>query len=604
MAISIVQSTALVLVQNTGTASFSLTGVTAGNTLVITLAVGGDSTTETVPTFPTGWVVENQVTPGGANYSIVAYLANAPAGTNTVNLSSTNAPWWTGEMHEVSGAGALDLVLKGTGPGTSLATSTGTPAVTGEICFTVCAVDGATTNGTFNSTPPSGFTSLWTETNDSSYATGGSAYEVLSSTSSITPTWTVTSNPLSSGGWSVIAVTFKPAGSTALNLGAAQGIACSIGAVALGLSLALAASGIGSSTGGTQLSQIQSLSAQAHSSSIGSASLSIGIPLSASAIASSVGSASLALMQPLSASGVASSVGQTFLAQSLALSGLGNASSLGTGALTVTSATALALGQALANAGAIGSAQLSIAQPMQATAQGSSIGIASLSQQLSLAATAQASSIGAASLQIAQPLAGTANGSSAGSANLTIGFPLFGTAKASSSGTASLTIKPFAGYAFDPEFYAILPARNFYGAGPPRSFYAAATYRNFYAQPKRNMPAIILQYAKDPREVKTITLDATADLPTGATLTGITNTQITVTRGSDPSPSAAFGTPIINSAQITVPGAAAPIAANMAVQIPATAGIDGCWYEIAVTCTTSASPNTETLKAVLMVSAA
>ena len=179
----------------------------------------------------------------------------------------------------------------------------------------------------------------------------------------------------------------------------------------------------------------------------------------------------------------------------------------------------------------------------------------------------------------------------------------------------------FAGYAFDPDFYALAPARNFRGTMTPRNFYAAMpprtfyqpmpgrTFyvvmagRTFYAQPRRNMPAIQLPFAKDPREVKTITLDATADLPPGATLTGTPALQVTVMRGADPNPQAAFGTPVINSTAITVPGASAPIAAGMAVQIPALGGVDGCWYEIAVTCNTSAPPITETLKAVLMVSA-
>lgn len=234
------------------------------------------------------------------------------------------------------------------------------------------------------------------------------------------------------------------------------------------------------------------------------------------------------------------------------------------------------------------------------------VGSASMTAQRGMGrhgvATIQARAVLLGGAGLNRSISATAAVSARLSAAVRIIFPIFATASISASFRGSAALKS-SGYVFDPNFYARIAQRNFYAWQTLRTFYATMPSRNFYAQPRRNMPAINLPYAKDPREVKTITICAAADLPPGATLTGTPVLAITVTRGHDPNPLAAFGTPVINSASITVPGASAPIAANMAVQIPATGGVDGCWYEIAITCGTSAIPDTETLKAVLMVSA-
>ena len=150
------------------------------------------------------------------------------------------------------------------------------------------------------------------------------------------------------------------------------------------------------------------------------------------------------------------------------------------------------------------------------------------------------------------------------------------------------------------QFYARQAARFFYAAAPFRAFYAKAPFRSFYALCQSDM-AVPIPYAIDPSETKVITLDATADL-SGVTLTGTPTIAVAVTKGSDPNASAHFTSPTINTTPINVTtpsGASVTIATGLAVQFIASGCVDGCSYEIRITCQTSQANNVEVLKASL-----
>lgn len=344
--------------------------------------------------------------------------------------------------------------------------------------------------------------------------------------------------------------------------------------------------------------------AQSKQQATGSATLSV---LAAATAAALVGAQIAAVIAP-SAAGTqqATTSAVTASATQPSATGTSNASQSAQANATVQAgvdATAQASQQAIGGATIVPTASGAVAIAGLNTAVGgatiipSASGRAQASQTAVGSATVRPSLQASAQASISAHASGSTGYSAPSTLSITVPASVVGRIVPWAAGTLTL------GQSFDPAFYARLTQRNFYAAVPGRAFYAGMPQRNFYAQPRRNMPATILPYAKDPREVKTVTLDATADLPAGATLTGTPVLAVTVVRGTDPNPSAAFGIPVINSSPITVPGAASPIAANMAVQIEATGGVDGCWYELAVTCPTSASPDTETLKAVLMVSA-
>lgn len=60
---------------------------------------------------------------------------------------------------------------------------------------------------------------------------------------------------------------------------------------------------------------------------------------------------------------------------------------------------------------------------------------------------------------------------------------------------------------------------------------------------------------KDPRETVVLTFDASADLDSGETLTSVTDTEVTVNRGTDKNASSVVSDPQINVSTLSVGGA-------------------------------------------------
>ncbi len=142
---------------------------------------------------------------------------------------------------------------------------------------------------------------------------------------------------------------------------------------------------------------------------------------------------------------------------------------------------------------------------------------------------------------------------------------------------------------------------QYYAAQAARYFYAGTPFRSFYALCTSDM-ATQIPSAIDPSETKVLTLDATADLPSGVTLTGTPTVEVVVTRGTDPNPSAIVKASAINTTPVSVTNASGQvvtIAPGLCVQVEVSGCLDGCWYEIRVTCSTTDPKNVEVLKAIL-----
>ena len=197
MTVAVVQVSAEAKTTGT-TVNPSLTGVTAGNTL-IAIACGALSVaTGTITS--SGFTADNTTDVGsGGLYAVAAALrqSNVAAGSHspTLTLSDSNGGGMTAVMLEVSGLDntspldvnftAAQINVPTTG-GVGTLTLTGTDAATGELAISVIAFPYG--NSTTTLTSPSGWTTDVEETNISSYGGLGVAHQVQSGTS-VTGNW-------------------------------------------------------------------------------------------------------------------------------------------------------------------------------------------------------------------------------------------------------------------------------------------------------------------------------------------------------------------------------------------------------------------------------
>lgn len=161
---------------------------------------------------------------------------------------------------------------------------------------------------------------------------------------------------------------------------------------------------------------------------------------------------------------------------------------------------------------------------------------------------------------------------------------------------------PFVGYPVDPHFYVLQPARVFYAKAPARSFYVAMAPRTFYVLDEPTMTAQIFPGVLDPAETQVLTIDATALLPAGVTLTSIVGAPVVaVVHGLDANAANVFSGAAINTAPIAADPPDIPVAigANLAVQLVATNPADGVQYEVRIPCQTSRANKVVTLKAII-----
>lgn len=196
--------------------SVSIGTVTAHNLLVCTVHHGSTSNPPGINT-PSGWSV-GQLGPavtvaGYTVQSAIFYIMDAPAGTNTANLSTSNQSSFYAVISEYSGY-ATTSVLNQLG----IASSTGTNSLTGtgssgtpqanELYIVATAIDdsaGTTNNG---SAAPSGYTSLLSFTNTQTDDSGQHAYQEVTSSATISATQTSTATSF----MSMALASFKAAG--------------------------------------------------------------------------------------------------------------------------------------------------------------------------------------------------------------------------------------------------------------------------------------------------------------------------------------------------------------------------------------------------------
>lgn len=168
---------------------------------------------------------------------------------------------------------------------------------------------------------------------------------------------------------------------------------------------------------------------------------------------------------------------------------------------------------------------------------------------------------------------------------------------------ASGTLQPLgATLPADARYYAAMGVRGFYAALPERPFYSAASLRSFYILDDPDVTPTL--DTKDPSEKVVLTLDATADLAAGETLTGTPTVSVVVMVGNDPNASSMVTLPQVNAAPVTIKTSrgTVTIATGQCVQAVCANGVNGSQYLVAATCTTSNPDKVLTLKGILPVS--
>ena len=231
MASPIVQSSALVVTNAAGTSAVTLTGVAAGNALVVTASLYDATANITFSVKDGSTSFSNQYkadTPGG-NYSqaLIAWELAVTAGSHTITLAPSNgstSSYYAWQVHEVAaasiGSATPTVTTSGTTTGATLTLAGGTPPQSGDLIFTAIADDGYGSVSTATATTPSGYTSLWSNMAGSSSQVGAAAYQVQTTAAPVAPSWTGL-NAGGGAGWAAVAVAFAPASGSGISANAA-----------------------------------------------------------------------------------------------------------------------------------------------------------------------------------------------------------------------------------------------------------------------------------------------------------------------------------------------------------------------------------------------
>ena len=231
MASPIVQSSALVVTNAAGSSSVTLTGVAAGNALVVTASLYDATANITFSVKDGSTAFANQYkayTPGG-NYSqaLIAWELAVAAGSHIITLAPSNgstSSYYAWQVHEVAaasiGSATPTVTTSGTTTGATLTLAGGTPPQSGDLIFTAIADDGNGSVSTATATTPSGYTSLWSNMAGSSSQVGAAAYQVQTTAAPVTPSWAAL-NAGGGAGWAAVAVAFAPASGSGISANAA-----------------------------------------------------------------------------------------------------------------------------------------------------------------------------------------------------------------------------------------------------------------------------------------------------------------------------------------------------------------------------------------------
>lgn len=174
----------------------SITGVTAGNTLVCVLSMYSSSNpTATAPTDSSGqtWSILAQSAYQNPKKVAIFYLFNAAAGTHSLSMPSTTGPQ-VAQVVEYKGLLAVGGTAVAAGSSsftTSQSSGNYTPSQANEVVIAVCGVDSSTNPETL-SDPPTGWTSLGAQQNGATYSPVEFCYRETSSTTPVSATWSWT----------------------------------------------------------------------------------------------------------------------------------------------------------------------------------------------------------------------------------------------------------------------------------------------------------------------------------------------------------------------------------------------------------------------------
>lgn len=277
-------------------ASFSpaLTGVTAGNTLV--LLISGSGFPDTTPTDSAGQTWSKAVYLNNTGAQVAAYyLLSANAGTHTLTLNPGGSFFPSWSLVEIPTCTAVDVVStlsSGTNTITTLSSNAITTTNASDAVFVLFCADVATgsTNAAITD-PPTGYTSVFVQQNTASFVGCEFGYKEVSSTGSQSATWTFNADTTGSL-YAAGAVSFKLSASAGAAL-AGAGVAKAVGSGSLTPKAQFAGAGVATASGSAVLGGGAVLAGAGSTAAAGSATLTVKPQFAGASVTKAAGSASL-----------------------------------------------------------------------------------------------------------------------------------------------------------------------------------------------------------------------------------------------------------------------------------------------------------------------
>ena len=174
----------------------SITGVTAGNTLICVLSMYSSVTpTVTAPTDSSGqtWSILTQSAYQNPKKTAIFYLLNANAGTHSLSMPSQTGAQiaQVAEFKGLLAVGGTAVAAGSSSFTTSQSSGNYTPSQAKEVVIAVCGIDSATNPETLTD-PPTGWTSLGVQQNGATYSPAEFCYRETTTTTPVSATWSWT----------------------------------------------------------------------------------------------------------------------------------------------------------------------------------------------------------------------------------------------------------------------------------------------------------------------------------------------------------------------------------------------------------------------------
>lgn len=217
MAISIVQISSVAYWSGTNTASPSLSGVSAGNTL-LALYNSNNNASNGIVTVNDGSAYAADFSKQQGTYSQlvvgVARLSSAGAGAHTANCVNTQAATYGHAiLMEVAGLAAAPLDKTSGNTASSTSPTTGSTGVLSQADELVIAILGGDASLAGWTNPPTGFTNIFNTTGDGFGYTSFS-YKIVNATTAQNPGW----GAIGSQDWVAACATYKMAAAAVVPL--------------------------------------------------------------------------------------------------------------------------------------------------------------------------------------------------------------------------------------------------------------------------------------------------------------------------------------------------------------------------------------------------